>query len=318
MRRIDEVFNLHRAHSDIFSRYRPGDIPYVGNGLSDNAVVGLITPLPKDRVFDFWGVAVSAFCEATVQCPPFVACGRAGNGLVVLEPKSKMTLGQLGYTAAYLNLAVRWRFSWYWQTTVDRLRRLELPGRIPDAEFAVHIFMPPQVAPGAAGPIPVLERFPLGTLFSLEPGDFHVVGNLPSGKIPVVSCGDLDNGVCGYFDIPDENIYSHKMTIAFNGSTLSAKYHPYQFGAKDDVAICFPKREMRLTTLLFIQVVLRREQWRFSYYRKCYREKLERVSVPLPVKAGDIDEDVIEQAMRLSPYWGYLATRLHDSGAGNA
>ena len=63
-----------------------------------------------------------------------------------------------------------------------------------------------------------------------------------------------------------------RLTIAFNGSTLAAKYHPYAFAAKDDVAVCFPKSKLRVTTELFIQVMLGREQWRFSYYRKCYRK----------------------------------------------
>ena len=84
MKRIDKLFRLHRAKSDIFDKYATGDVPYVGNGLSDNAVVGLVKPFPTDKIFDFKAIAVSAFCEATVQIPPFIACGRAGNGLVVL------------------------------------------------------------------------------------------------------------------------------------------------------------------------------------------------------------------------------------------
>lgn len=103
MKRIDDLFVVHRGRSDIFSRYQPGSVPYVGNGLSDNAVVGLVTPLSVDRVFDFAGIAVSAFCEATVQVPPFIACGRAGNGLVVLQPREAMKIAQLAYYAAYIN-----------------------------------------------------------------------------------------------------------------------------------------------------------------------------------------------------------------------
>ena len=56
MKRIDALFDLHRAKSDLFNRYKAGPVPYVGNGLSDNAVVGLVTPLPTDRVFGFMGI----------------------------------------------------------------------------------------------------------------------------------------------------------------------------------------------------------------------------------------------------------------------
>ena len=107
-----------------------------------------------------------------------------------------------------------------------------------------------------------------------------------------------------------QHVYRDKMTIAFNGSTLSAKYHPYDFAAKDDVAVCTPKKKLRLTTEMFIQVMLGREQWRFSYYRKCYKDKLARVTVPLPMKGGEIDEDAIQAVMKVTPYWEYLDERL--------
>ena len=131
MEPIEELFKLHRAHSGLFSEYAPGDVAYVGNGLVSNGVVGFVTPLPGDKIFKFTGIAISAFCETTVQAPPFVACGRAGNGLTVLEPRTPMSTDELGYTAAYINLAVRWRFSWYRQTTLDRLRQLLVPKKLP-------------------------------------------------------------------------------------------------------------------------------------------------------------------------------------------
>jgi hypothetical protein len=67
VKRIDELFNIHRAKSDIYPRYKKGIVPYVGNGLSDNAVIGLVTPLPNDKIFKAIAIAVSAFGEATVQ-----------------------------------------------------------------------------------------------------------------------------------------------------------------------------------------------------------------------------------------------------------
>jgi hypothetical protein len=42
-----------------------------------------------------------------------------------------MDMRQLVYIAAYINTAVQWRFNWYRQTTVDRLRRLRVPHTVP-------------------------------------------------------------------------------------------------------------------------------------------------------------------------------------------
>jgi hypothetical protein len=93
MKKIEEIFHLHRAKSGLFSDYKKGNVAYVGNGLANNAVVGFVTPLADDKVFSFTGLAVSAFCEATVQTAPFVACGRAGNGLVGLSLSSPCRFG---------------------------------------------------------------------------------------------------------------------------------------------------------------------------------------------------------------------------------
>jgi len=309
MKALHELFTLHRAKSGLFSEYDPGNVAYVGNSLEDNGVVGYVEPLPQDKVFEFPAIVVSAFCEATLQLPPFIACGRAGNGLVVLEPLAPMTLGQMAFVAAYINRAVRWRFNWYRQTTANRLKNLSVPDDTPDLPFDV------------AGALPDIEavdqhewtlktvHFELSELFQMEPGDYHVLSELPPGSVPVVSCGEAENGIAGYFDVPGP--YNRdKLTIALNGSPLLTKYHPYEFAAKDDVAVCTAKNPLRLTTLLFIQVALNRERWRYSYYRKCYMDKLRRLRLLLPAANGELDEDTMEKVWDNTPYWAFLRHRL--------
>jgi hypothetical protein len=220
-----------------------------------------------------------------------------------------MKVAELAYYAAYINVALHWRFSWYWQTTADRIKRLPVPDSAPPGlKFSVNEYMPKFNKPMPAENHMEFRLTRLGAIFDLKAGEYHSLNSLPVGTIPVVSCGDLENGVCGYFGV--EHVHRDKMTIAFNGSTLSAKYHPYEFGAKDDVAVCYPKLALKLPTLLFIQLMLAREQWRFSYYRKCYKEKLERVTVPLPMRDGEIDENAIEGLMKITPYWEFLKDRL--------
>ena len=101
------------------------------------------------------------------------------------------------------------------------------------------------------------------------------------------------------------------VTIAFNGdNALTSKYHPYRFAAKDDVAVCHPKKPLEPTTQLFIQTMVNRERWRYSYYRKCYAEKLRRFEIGLPSKRGEIDEGTIRAVVEASPYWPYLQTQV--------
>jgi hypothetical protein len=307
MKPISEMFDLHRAKSGLFVHYKKGDVAYVGNGLDNNAVVGLVTPLMTDKVFTFRGIAVSAFCEATVQIPPFVACGRAGNGLVVLEPRSPMPVRQMAYIAAFINLAVCWRFNWYRQVTADRIRGLLIPSQLPDdITFDVNGALP-KTSPTAAKSWNLsLRPFTLGKIYDLVPGDFHSMAELPAGTTPIVSCGDANNGVSAYVSVIGKT-YKNRLTIAFNGmNTLTAKYHPYEFAAKDDVAVCNPRAPLRLTTELFIQMMINRERWRYSYYRKCFTDKLRRFIVQLPAKKDALDEDTMQTVVQAAPYWDYI------------
>jgi type I restriction enzyme M protein len=143
-----------------------------------------------------------------------------------------------------------------------------------------------------------LKEIPVGQFFKVKSGSFHAKKELESGNIPLVSCGDTNNGVIGYYDILGKDIYERAITCAYNGQPLTAKFHPYKFGAKDDVAVLIPQNEMNDITLIYVAAMLNRMQWRYSYGRKCFREKMKLLKLPVPViEVGDqqsIDEKTIE------------------------
>jgi len=142
-----------------------------------------------------------------------------------------------------------------------------------------------------------LMQIKLDELFTVKSGDFHAINELDTGDMPLVSCGDTNNGVVGFFNIPEDCVYKNTITVAYNGQPLTTKFHPYLFGAKDDVAVLLPRLQIRETTLLYTAALLNKLQWRYSYGRKCYREKLRNVTLSLPSLSVDgrqmIDEDVI-------------------------
>ncbi len=309
MATIEQLFTLHNAKSSGLSSYKGGSVAFVTNGFSQNGVAGFVEPTSSDRVFKFLGIVLSTFCEATVQTPPFIARGNGGSGLIVLQPKTSMSPGRLACLAAYINCALRWRFSWYWQTTADRIKRLPIPDEIPSVEFDVLGILPEAAGTERPEGKVRLRLFPLGEIYELLPGDFHNAANLRPGPVPLVSCGDLDNGIIGHVAVSD-HVYQNRFTVALNGRPLTAKYHPYRFSAKDDVAVCVPRFPIRLTTEMFILAMLNRERWRYSYYRKCYIDKLRRFRVPLPAKSGGIDEAAIRGMVEATSYWNYIQTHL--------
>lgn len=303
---IEDLFDLKTARASGLSSHGHGDVAFVTNGFRDNGVVGFVKPRPKDRIFNSIGIVVSAFCEATVQIPPFIARGNGGSGLLVLEPRKPMKAEELGTIAAYINTALRWRFSWSRLVTADRIRRLQIK-ELASRSFDVKGLLPsPKQGATSEGGIG-FAPFTLDSIFHLEAGDYHNTSALRRGDIPLVSCADADNGIVSFVRVPEAKLYDHKLTIAFNGmSTLATKYHPYKFAAKDDVAVCTPRKPMRAATLVFISLMMDRERWRYSFYRKCFMEKLRRQSVFLPAKNRSVDEDAIEGIMASTTYWRAL------------
>lgn len=160
--------------------------------------------------------------------------------------------------------------------------------------------------------MPRFARFRLETIFELVAGDYHDLSSLDPGVTPVATCADTKNGIVGTFALPREHEYRDALTIAFNGSPLTSKLHPYTFGAKDDVAVAIPRPlEMPIEAVVFIQAALNSERWRFSYYRKCFMAKLKKLELTLPaLEDGSLDVDFMVRAVRAQPYWRYLAPRL--------
>src|SRR5690349_16177830 len=95
-------------------------------------------------------------------------------------------------------------------------------------------------------------NFRLGDLFDLVPGEFHATGELDAGTVPLISCGEENNGLIGHYAIPFAKTHENSLTVAFNGFPLTTNYHPYRFGAKDDVAVLVPREEMTRGLLIYI------------------------------------------------------------------
>ncbi len=145
--------------------------------------------------------------------------------------------------------------------------------------------------------------FRLIDLFVVKSGDYHAVKELDPGLVPLISCGDEDQGLVGFFDIPEAKAYKRALTVAYNGLPLTTKFHPYRFGAKDDVAILIPRTPFQDVTLFYTACLINQQAWRYSYGRKCFREKLKRVAISFPVdtETGAVDEKEIAKLSSLEP-----------------
>lgn len=314
MMRIGDLFRLKSARSTPFNEHEPGEIAFVTNGYRDNGVLGRVQPDPADRVFRQSGICVSAFCEATVPEPPFIARGNGGSGLTVLIPKAHMAATELLGYASYISQCHGWKFSFGRMATGARLAGLPIPETSPAVKpIRLGSLLPQRI--DMPCPTPENLRFSrvcIADLFKVKSGDFHSVSELSPGTIPLVSCGIQDNGIIGFYSPPPDMIYRDRLTVAYNGDyPLMAKFHPYTFAAKDDVAILEPHTPLGLASILFIQLLLNREVWRHSYGRKLYRTRLAKFELAVPIDDdGSLDGSGITGWFEANPLWADMRRRL--------
>ena len=147
-------------------------------------------------------------------------------------------------------------------------------------------------------------RLKLKDIFRIKAGYYHALAELDTGTTPLVSCGDENHGFLGLFDIPPEHTYADTITVAYNGKPLTAKFRPYAFGAKDDVGVLLPHNPLQQLTLVYVAALMNSMRWRFSYGRKCFKEKLSRLEIDIPCDWDGgtvrVDEDGIARAMQFN------------------
>lgn len=287
--KLDDLFFFHNAKSKGFEDYHDGEVAFVTNGFRNNGIVGYVTPKKTDRVFDFEGVCLSAFCEATVQKPPFLPRGNGGSGLLVLQAKEKMTSEQLLQIASYINKVHRWKFSYGRMVNKERVKNFDI---------VVYEKIVLKKTLKELLPKPTKKKynyeghkfstFNITELFELERGDFHALDRLSSGKYPTVSRVAYDNGIVGFYDKPKNARIYPCGTITVATTTGDAFVQLDDFIATDNVVILIPKIKFTLEELFFIAAMINREKWRVSYGRQCYKTTFAKTNICLPIQENRV------------------------------
>lgn len=120
---FSSLFDIINAQSNNIEDYADGEIPFVTSTELNNGVEKYIEPDDESLVFDVPCITLSSFGFATIQIPPFV--GRSHGAVIILKPKDSMSLVELSYFAAQINLQ-KWRFSYGRWVTKKRLLKLDI------------------------------------------------------------------------------------------------------------------------------------------------------------------------------------------------
>jgi predicted RNA methylase len=135
---VNFFFDVHNGKSSGEKNYTVGNCPYISSGDIFNSVIRLVSD-EDTEVFNAGGITVTAFGQAYVQPWRFMARGNGGSSVRVLIPKYKMSLNELCWFAAQINIQ-RWRFFYGRMAIKSRLAELVISSpetKLPDIDMPI-------------------------------------------------------------------------------------------------------------------------------------------------------------------------------------
>lgn len=165
------------------------------------------------------------------------------------------------------------------------------------------------------------KEFEIHDLFDVRRGKCPPLKHLEYGVVPVVTASEKSNGIAGYYNVPDELLESHCITVSANGSEGAGKafWHPYPFAAVSDALVCSWRDgwDTMPAFCLFVCNAISQNAWRFDYFRKSTAKRvLADVRIRLPVVGDDIDYALIEREMNRMPGFAQLLEMLDEQDEG--
>lgn len=127
--------------------------------------------------------------------------------------------------------------------------------------------------------------------------------NKGDGNTFLVSATGLNNGISKKVNSKSTPNVENVITVSSNGAVGDAFYQSQDFFATGDVNILNPKFDLTPYIAMFLNTVIRKEQFRFNYGRKWGKEKMSTHKIKLPVdKNNQPDWQFMENYIKSLPY----------------
>lgn len=141
----------------------------------------------------------------------------------------------------------------------------------------------------------------LKDIFDIKYGNrkYHNKSNLLSGKIPLASSKETNNGIHGYYDI--EPKYKQCITVPTTGSICEASYHNYPMDADDNTLVLVSKKSLTDIEGIYYIHVIKANKFKYFYGRQVTPERLNETTIPdtIPDWVYDIDIEKIKEDVKV-------------------
>ncbi len=100
------------------------------------------------------------------------------------------------------------------------------------------------------------------------------------GSTPYVTTSSKNNGISGYVNV-EPDYPGNVITVSKDGGNADAFVQPYPFCGNEKVMILTPIQKMSIEELLYYTVYINANKPKFSYGRKCSKERVGEIKVPI-------------------------------------
>ncbi|MBX4198962.1 restriction endonuclease subunit S [Candidatus Parcubacteria bacterium] len=281
-------------------------IAFVGRTEKNNGVTAYVEEVSGISPYDpgFITVALGgAILESNLQPFPFYTA----QNVAVLKPKNTMSDEEKLFYAFAIE-ANKFRYGAFGREANRSLRTLLVPKSIPKMFMKKSNFEPSNESilfPREVTFPPTLwKSFKYKDIFDIQTGIGPLVKSrtIENGAVPFVSTTSESNGFSYYYAGPAKHA-ANLITVSNDGSVGEAFYQDKPFSASYKVNILAPKFELNLYRALFLNAIIRKEKYRYSYGRKWGLDRMKESIMKLPAcPNGSPDWKYMEDYIKSLPY----------------
>ena len=323
--KIKDIFQVKAGKYHYKDEYETGDTPYLSATAVNNGVGERISLAPE---FDGGAITTEKVkCTAFYQPKPF--CATSDVNIIQRKDNKEINpyVGLFLSTIIEFNESFRWTYGRQCRVNDTENIRIKLPittEGTPDWQY-METFVKDQIIPQLpkkaqrvwlqkydTKPLQEMKMklntdewkwFNYTDLFRISGSKTTPLEDLEGygkGEYPYVTTQAVNNGVEGYYNYCTEK----GGVLTVDSAVLGfCSYQEKDFSASDHVEVLTPKFQMNKYIALFLTTLINREQYRYSYGRKCSQIKLSKSRIKLPVTpSGEPDWQFMEDYIKSLPY----------------
>lgn len=324
--RYDEIFDINSFRGDTLQDLKEGDIPYISTTEDNNGVIGHVDATSfcdgnKITVSRNGSVGISFYQPYKFYPSP--------DDIRIFTLKDNVLNPYIGLFLCVLIEKERYRYTYGRKFGTNRMKTSLIklpvtPEGTPDWKY-MEDFVKDQIIPQLPKKAQRVwlqkydttpqkqEDMKLNTqdwkwfnytdLFIISGSKTTPIEELETygkGKYPYVTTQAVNNGVEGYYNYCTEK----GGVLTVDSAVLGfCSYQENDFSASDHVEVLTPLFEMNRYIAIFLVTLINKEQYRYSYGRKCSQIKLRNSKIKLPATpSGEPDWKFMEDYIKSLPF----------------